>query len=114
MQLNLEKVRMYAKKADNRALLDRVTVFQQGMEPAAIEIIKKELLQRGISHADISQHENIYKDLVIRGPEGMPRLCKKCSLPAISLEWGWLKVFGFIPLLPWQYLFCEEHNTRVK
>ena len=64
MQLDLEKVRMYAKKADNRALLDRVTVFQQGMEPAAIEIIKKELLQRGISPSDICQHESIYKDLV--------------------------------------------------
>ena len=64
MQLDLEKVRMYAKKADNRALLDRVTVFQQGMEPAAIEIIKKELLQRGISPADISQHEIVYKDLI--------------------------------------------------
>ena len=114
MQLDLEKVRMYAKKADNRALLDRVTVFQQGMEPAAIEIIKIELLQRGISPADISQHESIYKDLVIRGPEGMPRLCKKCSLPAISLEWGWLKVFGIIPMLPWQNLFCEEHKTRIK
>ncbi|MEY4790125.1 MAG: hypothetical protein RLZ61_2343, partial [Planctomycetota bacterium] len=42
MHLDLEKVRIYAKKADNRSLLDRVTVFRQGMEPAAIEIIKKE------------------------------------------------------------------------
>jgi hypothetical protein len=100
MQLDLEKVRIYAKKADNRALLDRVTVFRQGMEPAAIEIIKIELLERA------------YKDLGIRGPEGLPRLCKKCALPAISREWGWLKVFGFIPLLPWQHLYCEEHKTR--
>ena len=113
MQLDLEKVRIYAKKADNRALLDRVTVFQQGMEPAAIEIIRIELLQRGISPADISQHESIYKDLVIRGPEGMPRLCKKCALPAITLEWGWLKSFGCIPLLPGLSLYCEEHKTRV-
>ncbi|NBT61875.1 MAG: hypothetical protein EBT02_08875 [Planctomycetia bacterium] len=93
MHLDLEKVR-------------------QGMEPAAIEIIKKELLERGISPADISQHESAYKDLVIRGPEGLPRLCKKCALPAISREWGWLKIFGFIPLLPWQHLYCEEHKTR--
>ena len=42
MHLDLEKVRIYAKKADNRSLLDRVTVFCQGMEPAAIEIIKKD------------------------------------------------------------------------
>ncbi len=113
MHLDLEKVRIYAKKADNRSLLDRVTVFRQGMEPAAIEIIKKELLERGISPADISQHESAYKDLVIRGPEGLPRLCKKCALPAICREWGWLKVFGFIPLLPWQHLYCEEHKTRL-
>ena len=112
MQLDLEKVRIYAKNADNRALLDRVTVFKQGMETAAIEIIKKELLQRGISQSDINQHENTYKDLVILGPEGLPRLCKKCALPAISREWGWLKVFGILPILPWQNLFCEDHKTK--
>ena len=94
MQLDLEKVRIYAKKADNRALLDRVTVFQQGMEPAAIEIIKIELFQRGISPSDISQHESIYKDLVIRGSEGMPRLCKKCALPAISLAHSYPQLSG--------------------
>ncbi|NBR05926.1 MAG: hypothetical protein EBT92_09155 [Planctomycetes bacterium] len=113
MRLDLEKVRIYAKKADNRALLDRVTVFQHGMEPAAIEIIKKELIQRGFSQSDIKQHESVYKDLVICGPEGMPRLCKKCTLPAITSEWGWLKVFGFIPVIPWRFLYCEEHKTRL-
>ncbi len=110
MTLNLEKVRVYATNASNRELLDRVTVFKSGMEPNALTIIHQELRHRGVTQTQIQDHETLLEPLVIRGPEGMPRICKKCSLPAISCEWGWLKVFGFIPILPWKNLFCEDHK----
>lgn len=114
MRLDLEKVRIYAKKADNKALIDRVTLFQSGMEPEALEIIILELTSRGISALEITEHEEKYKEKVIRGPEGMPRLCNNCPSPATAQEWGWLKVFGFVPIIPWKYLFCEDHKTSHK
>lgn len=47
MDLNLDRVRENARKANTGELLDRVTVDRDGMVPAAIELIEEELADRG-------------------------------------------------------------------
>ncbi len=57
MELNLERVRQNAHSASTEELLDRVTVYRNGMEPAAIEVIEDELARRGVSEEQIRDFE---------------------------------------------------------
>src|SRR5262245_49520354 len=43
MRLDLEKVRANARAASTEDLLDRVTVFRDGLEPEAVAVLEEEL-----------------------------------------------------------------------
>ena len=46
MELDLERVRANAQQASTEDLLDRATVFRDGMEPEALEIIARATVGR--------------------------------------------------------------------
>src|SRR5258708_7816623 len=56
MELNLDRVRENVRQADTEDLLDRATVYRDGMEPEAILLIEAELRARGVTEADILAH----------------------------------------------------------
>jgi hypothetical protein len=107
-ELNLERVRDNAKKASTEELLDRVTVFRNGMEPAAIQIIEVELLGRGVTDDMILRHAQ-RRDETVQRPDGTSVKCSHCNKPAVSCGWGWHRLFGKIPLFPRWTARCEDH-----
>ena len=46
MELDLNKVARYIRRAETEELLDRVTVYRDGMEPAAVDLMENELALR--------------------------------------------------------------------
>ena len=49
-KLDLDRVRANVGKAATADLLERVTVYRDGMEPAALDLIETELRRRGVSY----------------------------------------------------------------
>ena len=50
------RVAEYIRRAETEELLDRVTVYRAGMEPAAVDLMEHELDRRGISREAIAEH----------------------------------------------------------
>ena len=51
MGFDLRRVAEYIRRADTEELLDRVTVYREGMEPAALDLMEGELDRRGVTRA---------------------------------------------------------------
>lgn len=111
MDLNLDRVRENVAKASTEDLLDRITVFRNGMEPAALEIVEKELRRREVT-SDVIQHhwENRRSRTLVR--DDVAVRCSFCERPAVSHRWGWYRFWRKIPLLPWRFACCEVHLTN--
>ena len=129
--MELERIRENARKASTEDLLDRVTVFRAGMEPAALEIFEAELKDRGVPSERILAHEDQRRAGGLIGGK-VPRKCSFCDRPAIVRRWGlsrggrhgyipvlsWIVyaltwTFYMLPFRPWAYYYCEEHaNAR--
>ena len=56
---DLNQVRQNAKAATTEDLLDRLTVYRAGMEPAAIEVIEAELDKRGIGEQVVRLRQQV-------------------------------------------------------
>jgi hypothetical protein len=128
---NLERIRQNARGATTEDLLDRVTVFRVGMEPAALEIIEAELTRRGVAKERILAHEDQRRAGGLIGDK-VPRKCSFCDRPAVVRRWGrgrremygpallvtWfvnplLWLIHLLPWRPWAYYYCDEHaKTR--
>ena len=54
--LDLKRVAAFVRGADTEELLDRVTVYRNGMEPAALDLMEAELDRRGVTRSDIADH----------------------------------------------------------
>jgi hypothetical protein len=104
-----DAVRRNARESTDEDLLHRVTAYRAGMEPAAVDIIEAELLNRGIGPAEIERHESENSAEVLLRPEGFAYRCNFCHRPAVVREWGWHWVWGLLPVLPIVRSFCAEH-----
>ncbi|MFL5342575.1 MAG: hypothetical protein ACJ8F7_20780 [Gemmataceae bacterium] len=112
MLFDLNRVRQNAAKATTEDLLDRLTVYRAGMEPAAIEVIEAELDKRGIGEEEIQAHATTLRDRVVM-QGAVARKCSLCHRPAVKRGWGWYRLFWkFVPLIPGRFWYCEEHAPR--
>jgi hypothetical protein len=109
MELNLDRVRADVRQASTEDLLDRATVYREGMELEALTIIDRELHERGISSAERDAHEERRRRRMLTGPEGLPVKCCRCYRPAVVEHWNWHRLWNVLPLFPRRFSYCREH-----
>ena len=123
MDFHRERVRQNAKRADTEDLLDRVTVYRDGMEPEALDIIEAELRSRGLGREGIEAHA-AKRQQSLHSAEGLPLRCSFCDRPAVVRRWGWHRVrsrgalailTAVLPLYrPRRFAYCPEHDAGAK
>ncbi len=110
MELNLKRVAEFIRGAETEDLLDRVTVYRDCMEPAALDLMEGELDRRGITREQIAEHDAKLREAAILNPDGTPMRCSFCDRPAIQRQRGWHRLWGRIPLFPRMLCYCETHQ----
>jgi len=111
MELNVERVKKNVAASTTEDLLDRATVFRNGMEPAALMIIDAELQRRGVTPDEIHTHwETKRADVLMVGDVARRR--SFCDRPAVVRGWGWHWFWGRVPLFPRLFLYCDIHRRR--
>jgi hypothetical protein len=111
MELNLDRVRSNVQKSSTEDLLDRITVYRDGMEAEAIAIIEEELLSRGLGEEAIENHRQRRQEILLHR-DGLPASCSFCERPAITEGWGWHRMWGKIPVFPRKFRYCEVHQPK--
>jgi hypothetical protein len=114
MRLNLKRVAEYIRTAQTEELLDRVTVYRAGMEPAALDLMEGELDRRGITRDEIARHDAWRRATAIMLDDGTALRCSVCDRPAVIQARGWHKLFGRVPVFPRLFSYCEVHGGRVR
>ena len=113
MSIDHERVRENVRKAETEDLLDRLTVYQAGMEQEALGLIEAELLARGVTAAQIRNHEERRAGEVLWREAGVAYRCSLCERPAVTRGWVWQRIFrGLLPLFPRPAYLCAEHRRR--
>jgi hypothetical protein len=112
MKFDLKRVADYIHRADTEELLDRVTVYRDGMEPAALDLMEGELDRRGVSRAEIAEHGAKRRANAILLPDGTAMRCSCCSRPAVKHARRWYRVFGLLPVFPKVFAYCELHSPK--
>jgi hypothetical protein len=107
MRFNADHVRTNVQQATTEDLLDRLTVYAEEMEPEALEIVEAELRRRGVSTRQIREHAE-QRNTLEEG--GHTVRCSFCERPAVRRGWGWHRLWGWVPLFPRSYCYCEEHS----
>lgn len=110
--LDLRRVAEYIRKAETEELLDRVTVYREGMEPAALDLMEGELDRRGVTRAEIAEHGETRWETAIRLPDGTALRCAFCNRPAIGRARGWHRLFGVVPIFPRVFACCAIHDPN--
>jgi len=108
LELNLERVKQNVERADTEDLLDRATVYRDGMEPAALELIDAELRARGVGDAEIAAHRTRRAGTLFAA-DGLALKCMECARPAVARRWCWQRLWGRIPIFPRPMRYCDEH-----
>ncbi|MFO0823634.1 MAG: hypothetical protein U0792_11045 [Gemmataceae bacterium] len=108
--LDLRRVAEFIRKAETEELLDRVTVYREGMEPAALDLMEGELDRRGVTRDEIAEHGRNRWETAIRLPDGTALRCSFCNRPAIVQARGWTRLLVVVPLFPRVFAYCEVHN----
>ena len=108
MRFDLERVRENAAQATIEDLLDRVTVYRSGMEPAALDLIEAELLQRGVGPREIEAHATSRTGAFLDA-NGLALKCAYCHKPAVGYGLKMLKLFAILPVIPRRVALCAEH-----
>jgi hypothetical protein len=111
MRFDLKQVAEFIRGAETEDLLDRVTVYRAGMEPAALDLMELELDQRGYTREEIAEHERLRRETAIFLPDGTAVRCNFCDRPAALRRWGWHRLFGRLPLFPRVFAYCETHGA---
>ena len=111
MDLNLKRVAEFVRRADTEDLLDRVTVYRNGMEPAALDLMHGELDRRGVTSDDLIDHYQLRRATVLLLPDGTAERCSFCDRPAVLRRYGWHRLWGRIPLFPRVFAYCEGHQS---
>ncbi len=109
MDLDLRAIAENIRKADTEDLLDRVTIYRDEMEPAAVDLIEGELAHRRVSPRDIAEHDRKRRDAALVWDDGVVCRCDKCDRPAVSRKWIWHRLWGKVPIFPRWATYCEEH-----
>jgi len=110
MHLNLKRIAEYIRSAPTEELLDRVTVYREGMEPAALDLMEGELDRRGITREEIAAHDAKRRKSAILLADGTAMRCSFCNRPAVMQARRWHRLFGLIPIFPKVFAYCEEHS----
>lgn len=111
MHLDLERVLHNVRAADTEDLLDRATVYRNGMEPAALDLIESELANRGVTQEHLQQYFEMRRQEVLFFPDGTAMMCSRCRRPAVTCEWQWHRLFGLVPIFPQRVRLCQIHRT---
>ncbi len=132
MRFPLREIAHYTHTAPTEELLDRVTVYREGMEPAALDLMEGELDRRGVTRAQIAEHDAKQRASAIMLPDGTAMRCSRCNRPAVIEARGWHRMklriplvalligrgdipLGFsIPLYPRLHAYCASHNPAAK
>jgi hypothetical protein len=110
MRFDLKRVAEFIRRADTEELLDRVTVYREGMEPAALDLMEGELDRRGVTRDEIAEHDAERRVSAIMLPDGTAVRCSFCNRPAVVEAHGWHKLFGRVPIFPRMFAYCSVHN----
>ncbi|HEX4611095.1 MAG TPA: hypothetical protein VH092_23090 [Urbifossiella sp.] len=108
--LDLKEVAAFVRGADTEELLDRVTVYRNGMEPAALDLMEAELDHRGVTRSDIADHHISRRERAILLPDGTAVRCYFCPRPAVVRAWRWHRLFGLLPVFPRVFSACDRHT----
>ena len=110
MDLDLSAVRENARRADTEELLDRVTVYRAGMDPAAVDAIRDELAARGVTPSDEVEHTLKREADAVLVRDGVAVHCTFCDRPAVSEGVGFHRLWGWLPVFPRRMAYCDEHG----
>jgi hypothetical protein len=110
MKLNVQKVSENVARAETEDLLDRATVYGEGMEPRALRLIEDELRRRGVGPAEVEAHEGRRRATMLTGPDGLPVKCERCWRPAVVGVPGWQRLWKLLPIFPRRMYYCEVHR----
>jgi hypothetical protein len=117
MSFDLKTVSAFIRKADTEELLDRVTVYRDAMEPAAVDLIEDELWRRGITPDMVANHKANRGEVVRRADGSVVRCGHRdrsrgptCQRPAASVRWRTFRLFGTVPVFSWPQPRCKEHG----
>lgn len=110
MNLPLRDIARYVRTADTQELLDRVTVYREGMEPAALDLMEGELDRRRVTRAQIAEHDARYRAVAIMLPDGTARRCERCDRPATFRGRRWHRMYGIFPVFRRTVYLCSEHQ----
>jgi hypothetical protein len=111
LDLDLERVRTNVLSAEVEDLLDRATVYRNGMEPDALELIDAELRARGIDATAVADHRE-RRAATLYEANGLAVKCVRCFRPAVARRWGWHCLWGVLPVFPRRLAFCAEHQPE--
>jgi hypothetical protein len=111
---DLKRVAEFIRRAHTEELLDRVTVYREGMEPAALDLMEGELDRRGVTREEIAAHGEARWARAIRLPDGTALRCSFCTRPAVERGRGWHRLFGRVPVFPRIFAYCEVHARRTQ
>src|SRR6516164_2713100 len=109
-KLDLDRVRANVAKATTADLLERATVYRDGMEPAALDLIETELRRRCVSYQKQAEFGDAHEKVVLRASDDSPVRCWLCPHAAVEWHWGWRRLFGIVPLFPMRFPYCERHS----
>ena len=114
MEWDEQKVLMNIRQADTDDLLDRITAYRLGMELDAIEMIERELRDRGISEGEIEDHREACERDCIYLPDGTAAMCSFCHKPAVAEGRVWWKIWWTMPIFPRRVRYCAAHLPAIK
>lgn len=112
VRLDLQAVAENARRAETTELLDRVTVYRDDMEPAAVDLIEGELSRRGIERDAIREHDRQRRERLVQDSDGNLIRCEFCDQPAVRLGRSWHRIGGLIPVFRRTFYYCAEHEPK--
>jgi hypothetical protein len=112
MELNLKLVAEFIRRAETEELLDRVTIYREGMEPAALDLMEMELDRRGVTREEIAEHDHQRRQTAIMLPDGTALRCSFCDRPAVVKGVGWHRLFRRVPIFPRLFAYCDFHDPQ--
>ena len=114
MEFDLERVRQNVLQSNTEDLLDRITVYRDGMECEAIGLIERELFERGVTSEQILLHAHERRQQGVISHEGAATMCSLCRRPAVVERLGWHKLWGIVPVFPRRFWYCAVHSGRLQ
>ncbi|MBP3955763.1 hypothetical protein J8F10_10760 [Gemmata sp. G18] len=114
MRFPLREIAQYIRSAPTEELLDRVTVYREGMEPAALDLMEGELDRRRVTRAQIADYDAKQRATAIMLPDGTAQRCERCDRPAVYQRRGWHRTYGWLPVFRRTFYFCSFHQPASK